>query len=308
MAYNLITILGPTASGKTALAANVAYSLKSEIISADSRQVYRGMTIGTGKDIADYSVNGERINYHLIDICGAGEKYNVFNFQKDFTKIFQQLSEKGIVPILCGGSGLYIEAVLKGYKMTAVPVNDSLRAQLNEKPDEELTQLLASFKKLHNTTDTSTRKRLIRAIEIEVYQNEHGFKDEYFPKINSLLIGINFERTEQKARITKRLKERLSNGMIEEVKLLLDKGISEDDLMYYGLEYKFVTQYLKGKLKYDEMFNQLNIAIHQFSKRQMTWFRKMEHEGFKIHWLNGNSSIEKNVSAILQAFQEGETL
>jgi tRNA dimethylallyltransferase len=299
MSYNLITILGPTASGKTSLAANLAYRLNTEIISADSRQVYKGMDIGTGKDLDDYNVNGIEVPYHLINICNAGEKYNVFSFQKDFMQAFLQITEKAKIPILCGGSGLYIEAVLKDYKLTAVPINDMLRDQLNEKTDDELIQLLGSFKKLHNTTDTSTRKRLIRAIEIEIYQQLHDFSDDDLPKINSIIFGLNFDREEQKLKITKRLKERLANGMINEVNSLLDNGILKDDLIYYGLEYKFVTQYLNGTLKYDEMFNLLNIAIHQFSKRQMTWFRKMEREGFKIHWLNGNSSVEHNVNLIL---------
>ncbi len=288
-----------TASGKTSLAANLAYRLNTEIISADSRQVYKGMDIGTGKDLDDYNVKGVEVPHHLIDICNASEKYNVFSFQKDFMRVFHQITEKAKIPILCGGSGLYIEAVLKDYKLTAVPINDVLRDQLNEKTDDELIQLLGSYKKLHNTTDTSIRKRLIRAIEIEIYQQQHESENSIFPKINSIIFGLNFEREEQKLRITKRLKERLANGMIDEVNSLLECGIQEDDLIYYGLEYKFVTQYLKGTLKYDEMFNLLNIAIHQFSKRQMTWFRKMEREGSKIHWLNGNSSIEHNVNLIL---------
>jgi tRNA dimethylallyltransferase len=298
MNYNLITILGPTASGKTSLAAHLAAKLHSSVISADSRQIYRGMDIGTGKDIVDYTVNGQLIPYFLVDICEAGVKYNVYEFQKDFTTIFNELKQNNQLPVMCGGSGMYIESVLKSYKMTAVPVNEELRQQLEIKTDEDLIAALTNLKSLHNTTDINTRKRLIRAIEIETFQKDNPFDDYDFPEINSLIVGVLFDREIQKQRITERLKQRLQSGMIDEVRLLLEKGISADDLIYYGLEYKFITLYLTGKLKYDEMFQLLNIAIHQFSKRQMTWFRKMEREGFNIHWIDGHLTLDEKVAAV----------
>jgi len=300
MIYNLLTILGPTASGKTSLAAHVASKLGSGVISADSRQVYQGMDIGTGKDFDDYIIDGKPVPLHLVNICKAGEKYNLFEYQKDFNKVFHQFSIQNKIPILCGGSGLYIEAVLRGYDLSSVPVNQTLRNELGLKSDEELIKLLASYKKLHNTTDTKTHKRLIRAIEIEIYQKENLINPIHDHEIHSLIAGIQFERSEQKKRITDRLKFRLENGMIEEVELLLGNGISPESLIYYGLEYKFITQYLIGEIEYDEMFNLLNIAIHQFSKRQMTWFRKMERSGFQIHWLNGILPIEEKVEKILK--------
>jgi tRNA dimethylallyltransferase len=300
MIYNLLTILGPTASGKTSLAAHVASKLGSGVISADSRQVYQGMDIGTGKDFDDYIIDGKPIPLHLVNICKAGEKYNLFEYQKDFNKVFHQFSIQNKIPVLCGGSGLYIEAVLKGYDLSSVPVNQTLRNELGKKSDEELVKLLASYKKLHNTTDTATHKRLIRAIEIEIYQKENSINQIHDHEISSLIAGIKFERSEQKKRITDRLKFRLENGMIEEVELLLENGISPENLIYYGLEYKFITQYLIGEIEYDEMFNLLNIAIHQFSKRQMTWFRKMERSGFQIHWLNGNLPLEEKVEKVLK--------
>jgi tRNA dimethylallyltransferase len=298
MNYNLITILGPTASGKTSLAAHLAAKLHSSVISADSRQIYRGMDIGTGKDIVDYTVNGQLIPYFLVDICDAGVKYNVYEFQKDFTTIFNELRLKNQLPVMCGGSGMYIESVLKSYKMTAVPVNDELRQQLELKTDNGLIAVLSNLKSLHNTTDINSRKRLIRAIEIETFQKENLLDDYVFPEIKSLIVGVHFDREIQKHRITERLKQRLQSGMIDEVKQLLEKGISADDLIYYGLEYKFITLYLTGKLKYDEMFQLLNIAIHQFSKRQMTWFRKMEREGFNIHWIDGHLTLDEKVDAV----------
>lgn len=300
MTYNLITILGPTASGKTKIAANIASKLGSAVISADSRQVYRGMDIGTGKDFDDYNVNGKLVPYYLVDICDAGEKYNLFEYQKDFFKIYSQLSGQDKIPILCGGSGLYIEAVLKSYKLLSVPVNHNLRKELSKKTDGELTAILVSYKNLHNTTDTITRKRLVRAIEIEVYHKENILQQSSYPEIRSLIIGIKFERDEQKRRITERLKSRLANGMIEEVEQLLNIGISPENLIYYGLEYKFLTEFLIGQISYDEMFNHLNIAIHQFSKRQMTWFRKMERDGFQIHWLDGIMPLEDKVAKVME--------
>jgi tRNA dimethylallyltransferase len=297
MPYNLITILGPTASGKTELAANIASRQSTAVISADSRQVYRGMDIGTGKDLDDYIVDGKLVPYYLVDICNAGEKYNLYEFQKDFFKVYTELTSKQKLSVLCGGSGLYIEAVLKAYKILSVPVNEPLRNELSGKPDDELISILGSIHKLHNTSDTTTRKRLIRAIEIAKYQEGHTHEPA-FPKINSLIIGVGYERSEQKERITARLKARLESGMVEEVKTLLNKGIPNEDLVYYGLEYKYITQYLLGQYSYNEMFNLLNIAIHQFSKRQMTWFRKMEREGFSIHWIDGRLPLDKKLEKV----------
>ncbi|GAB4281086.1 MAG: tRNA (adenosine(37)-N6)-dimethylallyltransferase MiaA [Marinilabiliales bacterium] len=297
--YNLICILGHTAGGKTSLAAHLAYKIKSEIISADSRQIYRNMSIGTGKDLEDYIVNGEKINYHLIDIKEAGTKYNVYEFQKDFLKVFNQLSEKNIIPILCGGTGLYIEAVTKGYKLIHVPVNPELRKKLENYTLEQLTVMLSKYKKLHNKTDVDTKKRAIRAIEIETYYKNHPEIKNDYPEINCLYIGVKFSREERRERITKRLHERLKNGMIEEVQKLLKEGLNPDDLIYYGLEYKYITEYLTGKYPYNEMVSKLETAIHQFAKRQMTWFRGMERKGTKIHWLDGNLDMDKKIEKIL---------
>jgi tRNA dimethylallyltransferase len=298
--FNLITILGPTASGKTSLAAHLANRLGTAVISADSRQLYKGMDIGTGKDFKDYLIDNIQVPYYLIDTLDAGVKYNVYEYQKDFLNVFKRFYEKEKIPILCGGSGLYIEAVLKAYRMLAVPVNETLRKELEIKTDNQLANILASYIPLHNKTDIDTRKRAIRAIEIADYQKNNEIQQLDFPEINSLIIGVQFERSIQKRRITERLHERLNSGMIEEVKRLLDNGVSPDDLIYYGLEYKYVTLYLTGKLSRDEMTNLLNIAIHQFSKRQMTWFRKMEREGFKIHWLNGNMPLESKVNRVME--------
>ena len=300
MQYNLIVILGPTATGKTTLAANVAHQLHSSVISADSRQIYRGMDIGTGKDIIDYTVNGELVPHYLVDICNAGEKYNVYEFQKYFLEIFNQLLQQKQVPVMCGGSCMYIEAVLKSYKMASVPDNEVLRMELDGKTDQELIKMLSQYKQLHNTSDITSQKRLIRAIEIAIYEQTHPIENANFPKINNLLIGIHFEREEQRQRITERLKQRLQSGMIDEVKKLLETGISAEDLIYYGLEYKFITLYLTGKITYDEMFSLLNIAIHQFSKRQMTWFRKMEREGRHIHWVDGHLPLNEKVQEVMQ--------
>ena len=296
--YNLITILGTTATGKTTLACALANEIDSEIISADSRQVYRGMTIGTGKDLDDYLINGKKIPYHLIDIVDAGYKYNVFEFQRDFLSAFQTISQKNKIPILCGGTGLYIEAVLKGYKMIEVPTNQSLREHLESKTLEELTQILSTYKTLHNRTDVDTIKRAIRAIEIADYYSNHTEENTYYPPINSLIIGIDISRDERRKRITDRLKKRFDEGMIDEVKNLLQKGISPEDLIYYGLEYKFITNFILGKLTYSELFSQLEIAIHQFAKRQMTWFRGMERRGFSIKWIDVNTTTKEKLEII----------
>ena len=298
MKYNLVTILGPTATGKTQLATALAARIDGEIISADSRQIYRGMDIGTGKDLAEYVVDGKPIPYHLIDIVDAGYKYNVFEYQRDFLKAFESVNQRGHLPILCGGTGLYIEAVLNGYKLLAVPDNQLLREQLATKTLDELTSILSGYKTLHNQTDVDTVKRAIRAIEIEEYYQTHEEETVEYPELNSLIIGVGIDREVRREKITKRLKARLNEGMIDEVKMLLDSGVQPDDLIYYGLEYKFVTNYLLGKLTFDELFTQLEIAIHQFAKRQMTWFRGMERRGFTIYWLDALKSMDEKLDEI----------
>lgn len=297
--YELITIIGPTASGKTTLAAHLAARLNTEIISGDSRQIYRGMDIGTGKDLADYTIGGVTVPYHLIDICDPGYKYNVFEYQHDFHNVFEEIRQKGKLPILCGGTGMYIEAVLKGYKLLDVPENKTLRDSLKGKSLTELTQILAGYKTLHNKTDVDSAQRAIRAIEIEEYylQTAPG-QNEYDP-INSLIIGVDIERELRRSKISKRLRTRLDEGMIEEIKRILNSGVSAEDLIYYGLEYKYVTRYVTGDLSYDEMIRELEIAIHQFAKRQMTWFRGMERRGFDIHWINAQLPMEEKVNRII---------
>ena len=297
--YELITILGPTASGKTALAAALAARLDTEIISADSRQLYRGMDIGTGKDLADYVVDGKSIPYHLIDICDPGYKYNVFEYQHDFFRVFTSLRERGLVPILCGGTGLYIEAVLKGYKLLDVPPNPALRERLREKSLPELEILLASYKVLHNKTDVDSVQRAIRAIEIEeFYRTQAPDVREYAP-LNSLLVGVAIDRELRREKISMRLRARLDEGMVDEVRRILSNGVAPEDLIYYGLEYKFLTLYIIGKLTYEEMVSQLEIAIHQFAKRQMTWFRGMERRGCTIHWLDATLPMADKVEQIM---------
>ena len=298
--YNLIVVLGPTASGKTHFAARLAYEIDGEIIGADSRQVYREMTIGTGKDYDDYIVNGKKVKYHLIDIAEPGYKYNLFEYQTDFFRSFEEIKARNKFPVLCGGTGLYIESVLKDYKMVYVPVNPELRKSLEGKTLEELTEILKGFKKLHNKTDTDTVKRAIRGIEIETYYRDHPEIVPDHPEIKPLIIGIGIDRDARRKKITDRLKKRLKEGMIEEVESLLKKGLSPEDLIYYGLEYKFVTLYLTGELTYDEMFEKLNTAIHRFAKRQMTWFRGMERKGFTIHWIDAFEPDEEKVQKVLQ--------
>ncbi len=299
MNYDLVTILGPTASGKTPLAAALAYRLNAEIISGDSRQVYRRMDLGTGKDLADYVVDGKRIPYHLIDIVEPGYKYNVFEFQREFLQAYDEIRQRGVLPIMCGGTGMYIESVLKGYKLLPVPENQELRASLADKSLDELTTILAGYKKLHNSTDVDTVKRAIRAIEIEEYYRQQPVSAREFPAINSLVIGVDIDRDLRRTKITRRLKQRLDEGMVDEVRALLDAGIPAEDLIYYGLEYKYLTLYAVGQLTYDEMFHQLEIAIHQFAKRQMTWFRGMERRGFNIHWIDASLPMEQKVEEIV---------
>lgn len=296
----MITILGPTASGKTPLAAALAKQVDGEIISADSRQVYRRMDIGTGKDLADY----DGVPYHLIDICEPGTKYNLFQYQQDFFDAYEDIRSRGVLPILCGGTGLYIEAVLKGYHLSPVPQNPELRQQLEGRSLDELTQMLKELKaktgsNMHNTTDVDSCQRAIRAIEIESYNLEHPVPRRELPAVDSLIVGVNIDRELRREKITRRLKARLEEGMLDEVRGLLDSGIPADDLIYYGLEYQFVTEHLIGRLSYDEMFRRLEIAIHQFAKRQMTWFRGMERRGFTIHWVDATLPMDEKVAQIL---------
>ena len=309
MTDRMMTILGPTATGKTQLAAAVAATLyregrQAEIISADSRQVYRRMDIGTGKDLEDYTVDGRQVPYHLIDICEPGTKYNLFQYQQDFFDVYQQIRSRGSLPILCGGTGLYIEAVLKGYKLSPVPQNPELRQRLEGRTLEELTQILVELKRqngsvMHNTTDVDSCQRAIRAIEIETYNQENPVPRRELPPVDSLIIGVSIDRELRREKITRRLKARLEEGMVDEVRALIDSGIPAEDLIYYGLEYKYLTEYVLGRLSYDEMFRQLEIAIHQFAKRQMTWFRGMERRGFHIHWIEATLPMEQKVEMIL---------
>jgi len=294
----MITVLGPTACGKTQFAAALAATIHSEIISADSRQVYRRMDIGTGKDLDDYLVNGKQVPYHLIDICEPGVKYNVFRYQHDFFSVFNRLKAAGITPILCGGTGMYIEAVIKGFKLLDVPPNPELRLTLSGKSLKELEEILKSYKTLHNKTDVDSRQRAIRAIEIEEYYLKEAPENSEFKPINSLIIGLDINRELRRQRISQRLRHRLENGMIDEVRVLLNAGIQPDDLIYYGLEYKYITLYITGKLTFEEMTGQLEIAIHQFAKRQMTWFRGMERRGFNIHWIDAAIPIEEKIEKV----------
>lgn len=327
MKQTMVTILGPTASGKTSLAAAFAYYVgqhgivssfgeetapgqthryvSAEIISADSRQVYRGMDIGTGKDLADYTVEGIQIPFHLIDICEAGTKYNLFQYQQDFYDAYVDVQSRGVLPVLCGGTGLYIESVLKGYHLSPVPQNETLRKQLAGKSLEELTAVLQHLKaktgsNMHNRTDVDTAQRAIRAIEIDTYNIEHPMPERELPAVDSLVIGVSIDRDSRREKITHRLKARLEEGMIDEIKGLIDSGVPAENLIYYGLEYKYITEYVIGKTTYDEMFRGLEIAIHQFAKRQMTWFRGMERRGVTIHWIDALQPMEKKVQQIVK--------
>ena len=303
----LLTILGPTASGKTTLAAHVAAATDAEIISGDSRQVYRRMDIGTGKDLDDYTVGEKQIPYHLIDICEPGTKYNLFEYQRDFLDAYQDISARNKNAILCGGTGLYIESVLKGYQLSPVPQNEELRQRLEGKSLEELTVMLEDLKQrtgsnMHNRSDVDTAQRAIRAIEIEEYNLVHPVPEREFPAIDSVIVGVDIEREARREKITRRLKDRLNDGMIEEVRGLVDSGIPQENLTYYGLEYKFVTEYVVGLITYEEMFTRLEIAIHQFAKRQMTWFRGMERRGFRIHWIDALLPMDKKVEKVLNVW------
>ena len=304
--YNLVTILGPTACGKTSLAVALAHRLQTAVISADSRQVYRSMDLGTGKDLREYTYQGCEVPYRLIDIVDAGYKYNVFEYQRDFLKAFDELRGQGQLPVMCGGTGMYLESVLRGYRLVEVPENRELREALADKSLEELTMMLSGYKQLHNTTDVDTCKRAIRAIEIEEYYRANDVNIREFPEIKSLTIGLDVSREVRRERITRRLHERLSEGMVDEVKGILASGVAPEDLIYYGLEYKYLTLYVIGELTYDEMVSQLEIAIHQFAKRQMTYFRGMERRGVPIHWLDASLSTEEKVGAIVRMIEGKE--
>lgn len=296
---DMITVLGPTATGKTSFAASLAAKLNGEIISVDSRQVYKEMNLGTGKDYEDYRVEEQQIPYHLIDIVEPGTEFNVFQFQRAFLKALSDIKKRGRMPILCGGTGMYLEAIVNGYTLIQVPVNEKLRSELEAKPLNALSEMLKELRPLHNTTDTIHKRRAIRAIEIEIYCQKNPPPENIFPEINTEIFGLKFDRSVIRDRITKRLHERLDKGMLDEVNSLLNRGIHPDQLKRYGLEYKFITMHVLGELSYNDMFQKLNTAIHRFAKRQDTWFRKMERSGFEIHWIDGNLSMdEKTANAI----------
>lgn len=299
----MLAVVGPTACGKTSLAVDLALSIDgAEIISADSRQVYRGMDIGTGKDLAEYTRDGVTVPSHLLDIVDAGEKYNLFEFQHDFLKAYEDIKARGAYPVMCGGSGLYVESVLRGYRLLPVPENPDLRARLEGKSLEELTAILAGYKSLHNNTDTDSKKRAIRAIEIEEYYLSRPVEERSFPQINALVVGVSVDREVRRERISRRLRERLKEGMVDEVRALLDNGLDPEQLIYYGLEYKYLTLYLTGAMDYDDMVRGLEIAIHQFAKRQMTWFRGMEKRGVDIRWVDaslGRGQLVEQIKGML---------
>jgi len=298
----IITVLGPTAGGKTGISATLAKKLNGEVISADSRQVYRDMDLGTGKDYNDYIIDGIEIPYHLVDIKDPGYKYNVFEFQQDFKLVYQDIVNRSKIPVLCGGTGLYIEAATKGYKMLAVPPDNDLRNELEDKSINELAEILKTYRPLHNITDIDTKKRVIRAIEIEKYHKENIDKTK-FPKLDPIFFGIKYDRASQRRKITERLKHRLEIGMVDEVKYLLEKGVKPEDIKYYGLEYKYITMHLMDEISYDEMFQKLNTAIHQFAKRQMTWFRRMERNGDKIYWFDGYEPLDYKIERMIQIIE-----
>ncbi len=295
----LIVITGPTATGKTTLAARVAAKCGGEVISADSRQVYRGMDLGSGKDLSDFMIDEEMVPYHLIDIASPGEEYNVFAFQRDFLEAYRDIVSRKRQPVLCGGTGLYIEAAIRGYRLLKVPENKALRNELSGKSMEELTAMLRELKPLHNTTDTTDKDRIIRAIEIETYQLAHQDLVLDYPKLNPVIFAIWFDRKVLRQRITERLSRRLEQGMTDEVRGLLDQGLRPEQLMFYGLEYRYLTRYVTGEIGYEKMFNDLNTAIHQFAKRQMTWFRRMERSGHRIHWIDGDLPLSEKVCYVL---------
>jgi tRNA dimethylallyltransferase len=290
--------MGATASGKTTLAAHLALEIGAEVVSADSRQVYRGMDIGTGKDLSEYVIDGVAVPYHLIDIVDAGYRYNVFEYQRDFLKVYESLKAKDKPVVLCGGSGMYIEAVINGYDLLPVPPNEALRHELEQKSHAELIEILSSLKRLHNTTDIDTKKRTVRAIEIEYYLKHNAIDRIPYPAINNVYFELRFDRETRRQRISSRLQHRLANGMLDEVERLMKQGLTLDDMLFYGLEYKYIGLYLCNRLSYDEMVEKLNIAIHQFAKRQMTWFRGMERKGAVIHVIDGNKPLHEQIREV----------
>jgi tRNA dimethylallyltransferase len=298
--YDLLVITGPTASGKTSLAASLASKLRGEVISADSRQVYRGMNLGTGKDYVDYFVGGAAVPYHLIDIADPGYKYNVFEYQRDFLKVYEEMRERNVFPVVCGGSGMYIDSIVSGYKLYEVPEDPDLRRALEKKSLKELTAILGSYKTLHNITDIDTKKRAIRAIEIELYNIKSGIRQTGMPEIKPLIACVLFDRETRRERISERLRHRLESGLVDEVRKLIEEGLKPEDLIYYGLEYKYITLYLLGDLNWEQMFHGLETAIHQYAKRQMTWFRGMERKGIKINWIDGKLSLEEKLETIMK--------
>ncbi|MBN2480741.1 MAG: tRNA (adenosine(37)-N6)-dimethylallyltransferase MiaA [Bacteroidales bacterium] len=300
--YNLVAVTGPTASGKTTFAANLAGMLDGEIISADSRQVYRNMDIGTGKDYQDYMVKDRVIPCHLIDIAEPGDRYNLYKYQRDFISTWKDIRSREKVPVLCGGSGLYIAAVTRNYLLFHVPLNAALRKELEQRPLHELADMLRSMKKLHNKTDVDTIEHAVRALEIEIFYRKNPEIVREMPVLNTLFLGIRYERTEERRRITERLQSRLKQGLVDEVKRLLNGGLAPEELIYYGLEYRYITLYITGKLTYDDMVGRLNTAIHQLAKRQMTWFRKMEREGTVIHWIDGALPMEEKLQIAMQLY------
>ncbi len=297
--HDILVITGPTATGKTRLAALVADRMGGEVISADSRQVYRGMDIGTGKDLSDYTVDGRRVPVHMVDIVDAGYRYNVYEYQRDFLKVIEEVTARGVFPVVCGGSGMYVDSIVSGYRLVQVPVNAQLRALLEGRSLEELTEILSHYKSLHNKTDVDTVKRAVRAIEIADYYSSHPVDERPFPVRNPLVTAVFVDRETRRQRISDRLRARLEEGMIEEVQLLLAEGIHPDDLIYYGLEYKYITLYLMNRLRRDEMVQKLEVEIHRFAKRQMTWFRGMERRGITIHWIDGSMSDEEKAGLII---------
>jgi tRNA dimethylallyltransferase len=297
--YDLLIITGPTASGKTSLAVAVAELTGGEIISADSRQVYRGMNLGTGKDYNDYFINGRRLPCHLIDIVDPGYKYNVFEYQRDFLKVYASLRERSVFPVVCGGSGMYADSIISGYKMVEVPPHSDFRYNLEKKSMDDLIGILSTYKTLHNKTDTDSKKRVIRAIEIEYFSRNKARPFSKFPKLYPLIIGILPNRESRRKNISERLRKRLDAGMVDEVKGLMEQGVKTEVLIYYGLEYKYITLFLMGKMDYEAMVKELEISIHQFAKRQMTWFRGMERRGIKINWLAGDMPLDQKVEHVM---------
>ena len=299
----LITILGPTATGKTALAAEVAYRFGGEVISADSRQVFRGMDVGTGKDLADYSVKGTTVPYHVIDICDPAEEYNAYRFMGDFLEAYNSIVSRGRVPIMCGGTGMYLDAVIRGYHLADAPIDEEYRRSIAACSDDELTERLASYISLHNHTDTETRERLVRALEIQEFAQRHPEAYIHMPEMEHHVFGISFPREVIIARIENRLRRRLDEGMTDEVQRLLDSGVSAGRLMKFGLEYRHVTRYLLGQCTQEEMFRDLFTDIRRFAKRQMTWFRRMERNGVDIHWIDGTLPMEEKVAVVSEALK-----